>query len=129
MSSATQPPANNSDPLYDVEQAGQYLGRGARFVRRLVHEKRITFVRMGGRIRIRRSTLDAFLAAHTRPAERTGPPADKGPIPPAKYVRKLTTEAAPSGRTVHAERSEPVASSAPVTPGKADTENTGPAAG
>ncbi len=90
MSSAIQPPEDmceasrlvdrdilaptNADPLYDVAQAGQYLGdRGARFVRRIVHERRIPVVRIGGRIRIRQSALDTFLDANTRPAERTGP--------------------------------------------------------
>jgi excisionase family DNA binding protein len=127
---ACQPPEGNPDPLYDVEQAGLYLGRGARFVRRLVHERRIAVVRIGGRVRIRRSALDAFLDAHTRPAERTGPVARPQQMPPPK-PRKLTTEAAPTRQAVHTEPTERI--TPPVPPAKTGksgkARNAGPAAG
>jgi excisionase family DNA binding protein len=52
-----------------VAQAAEQLGTGERFVRRLVAERRIEFVRLGppgsarGPIRIRESAIAAFLAA------------------------------------------------------------------
>jgi excisionase family DNA binding protein len=94
--------------LFDINGAAQYGNISVRFLRRLTHERRIEVVRIGGRVRFRKSALDAFLAAGTRPAERTGPPADKPPIPPKKYVRKLNTDAAPSGSTIYAERADPI---------------------
>jgi excisionase family DNA binding protein len=52
-----------------VAQAAEQLGTGERFVRRLVAERRIEFVRLGppgstrGPIRIREGAIAAFLAA------------------------------------------------------------------
>ncbi len=54
--------------LLDVEEAAMYLACGPRLIRRLVYEKRITVVRIGRNVlRIRRSELDRFLEANTRP--------------------------------------------------------------
>lgn len=47
----------------DVEAAAQYLGTGERFVRRLVAERRIAFVKVGRHVRLDIADLDAFLAA------------------------------------------------------------------
>jgi excisionase family DNA binding protein len=55
--------AKPSDPLMTVEQAGEYLGTGPRFVRRLITERRISFVKVGKYVRLERSTLDAFVDA------------------------------------------------------------------
>jgi excisionase family DNA binding protein len=58
-----------SDRPLTVAQAAEQLGTGERFVRRLVAERRIEFVRLGppgstrGPIRIRESAIAAFLAA------------------------------------------------------------------
>ncbi len=52
-----------------VAQAAEQLGTGERFVRRLVAERRIEFVRLGppgsirGPIRFRENAIAAFLAA------------------------------------------------------------------
>ncbi|CAN5277444.1 hypothetical protein BH20ACT5_BH20ACT5_08880 [soil metagenome] len=51
------------DELLTVAQAGEYLGTGERFVRRLVAERRITYVKLGKYVRLQRSTLDDFIAA------------------------------------------------------------------
>ena len=51
------------DELLTVAQAGDYLGTGERFVRRLIAQRRITYVKLGKYVRLQRSTLDAFIAA------------------------------------------------------------------
>jgi excisionase family DNA binding protein len=61
-----------------VGQAAEQLGTGERFVRRLVAERRIEFVRLGppgstrGPIRIRESAVAAFLAAGRVQASASG---------------------------------------------------------
>ncbi len=49
--------------LYTVEQAAERLNTAPRFVRRLIHERRIAFTRLGRHIRINAADLDAFVAA------------------------------------------------------------------
>ena len=51
------------DPLLTVAQAGDYLGTGERFVRRLIAQRRITYVKLGKYVRLQRSTLDQFIEA------------------------------------------------------------------
>jgi excisionase family DNA binding protein len=50
-------------PLLTIAQAGEYLGTGERFVRRLITERRISYVKVGKYVRLERSTLDAFVDA------------------------------------------------------------------
>ena len=52
-----------SGPLLSVTEAGEYLGTGERFVRRLITERRISYVKVGKYVRLERSTLDAFVDA------------------------------------------------------------------
>jgi excisionase family DNA binding protein len=49
------------DPLLTVSQAGDYLGTGERFIRRLITERRIAYVKLGKHVRLQRSALDAFV--------------------------------------------------------------------
>ncbi|MGY1642013.1 helix-turn-helix domain-containing protein [Geodermatophilus sp. SYSU D00703] len=49
------------DPLLTVTQAGEYLGTGERFIRRLITERRIGYVKVGKYVRLERSMLDAFV--------------------------------------------------------------------
>ena len=51
------------DQLMTVAQAGDYLGTGERFIRRLIAQRRITYVKLGKYVRLQRSTLDAYIAA------------------------------------------------------------------
>jgi excisionase family DNA binding protein len=51
------------DTLLTVDQAAKRLGTSARFVRRLIFERRIAFVKVGRHVRIASSDLDAFIAA------------------------------------------------------------------
>jgi excisionase family DNA binding protein len=49
--------------LLSVEQAAERLGTSARFVRRLVFERRIAYVKLGRHVRISSRDLDAFIEA------------------------------------------------------------------
>lgn len=57
------------DALFTVAQAGEYLGTGERFIRRLVAERRIPYVKLGKYVRLQRSALDAFIEAGRVPSE------------------------------------------------------------
>jgi excisionase family DNA binding protein len=50
--------------LLTVEQAAERMGVGVRFIRRLIDERRIRFVRLGERkTRIEDTAVDEFIAA------------------------------------------------------------------
>lgn len=51
--------------LLTVEQAAERLGTSVRFPRRLIAERRITFVRVGRHVRIPEGALDALIEAGT----------------------------------------------------------------
>ena len=49
--------------LLTVEAAAEELGTPVRFVRRLIHERRIRFHKIGKYVRIARSDLEEFIAS------------------------------------------------------------------
>ena len=49
------------DTLLSIEQAAERLGTSVRFVRRLVFERRIAFVKVGRHVRIAAADLDAYI--------------------------------------------------------------------
>ncbi|HTW20462.1 MAG TPA: helix-turn-helix domain-containing protein [Mycobacteriales bacterium] len=49
--------------LLTVDQAAAYLGTGPRFIRRLIAEKRIPYVKLGSKVRLEDTDLDAFVSA------------------------------------------------------------------
>ena len=51
------------DRLLTVDEAGEFLNTGPRFVRRLIAERRIEFVRVGRHVRISESALRGFVQA------------------------------------------------------------------
>jgi excisionase family DNA binding protein len=51
------------DKLLTVEETAERLGTSVRFVRRLVFERRIAYVKLGRHIRIAVRDLDAFIVA------------------------------------------------------------------
>ena len=55
--------ATTLDTLLSVEQAAERLGTSVRFVRRLVFERRIAYVKLGSHVRIAARDLDAFIRA------------------------------------------------------------------
>ena len=51
------------DRLLTVEQAAERLGTSERFVRRLIAERRIAYVKLGRHVRIAADDLEAFIVA------------------------------------------------------------------
>ena len=51
------------DRLLTVEEAAERLGTSARFVRRLVAERRIAYVKVGRHVRLDPTDVEAFIAA------------------------------------------------------------------
>jgi excisionase family DNA binding protein len=58
------------DRLLTIEQAAERLGTSVRFVRRLVFERRIAYVKVGRHVRITARDLDAFITAGRVDARR-----------------------------------------------------------
>ncbi|MFJ2174195.1 helix-turn-helix domain-containing protein [Streptomyces sp. NPDC087851] len=54
-----------ADRLLTVQQVAERLGTGVRFARRLIEERRITFVKVGRHVRIPESAVEAYVTAHT----------------------------------------------------------------
>jgi excisionase family DNA binding protein len=48
-------------PLLDVSEAAHYLGVTPRFIRRLVAERRIAFIKLGRHLRFDATDLDEFV--------------------------------------------------------------------
>ncbi|RZB18772.1 helix-turn-helix domain-containing protein [Streptomyces sp. F001] len=53
------------DRLLSVQQVAERLGTGVRFPRRLIEERRITFVKVGRHVRIPESAVEAYVTANT----------------------------------------------------------------
>jgi excisionase family DNA binding protein len=51
--------------LLTVGEVAERLGTTVRFPRRLIEERRITFVKVGRHVRIPESAVSAFVAEHT----------------------------------------------------------------
>lgn len=51
-------------PLLDVAQAAERLGVTPRFVRRLVFERRVAYIKVGKYVRFELTDLEAWLASH-----------------------------------------------------------------
>jgi excisionase family DNA binding protein len=51
------------DTLLSIEQAAERLGTSERFVRRLIAERRIAYMKLGRHVRIAGRDLDAFVAS------------------------------------------------------------------
>ena len=57
---ATQVNADSAR-LLTVEQAAERLGTSVRFIRRLRHERRLTFIKLGRHLRVDRADLEAYI--------------------------------------------------------------------
>ena len=51
------------DTLLTVDEAAERLGTSARFIRRLIAERRIAYTKLGRHVRIAARDLDAFIRA------------------------------------------------------------------
>ncbi len=54
--------------LMTIEQAAAYLGTGERFVRRLISQRRIPFIKLGRHVRLERSSLGHLIDAGRVPS-------------------------------------------------------------
>ncbi|MER7793597.1 helix-turn-helix domain-containing protein [Streptomyces sp. NPDC097640] len=54
-----------ADRLLTVEEAAERLGTGVRFVRRLIAERRIRYVKLGKPVRIPESAVAAYIEERT----------------------------------------------------------------
>ncbi|MFE9791217.1 excisionase family DNA-binding protein [Streptomyces goshikiensis] len=61
---------NSGDRLLAVDEVAERLGTGVRFIRRLISERRIRYVKVGKHVRIAESVLAAYIVAHTVPTLR-----------------------------------------------------------
>jgi excisionase family DNA binding protein len=64
---ATAQEVTNHDRLLAVDEAAERLGTGVRFIRRLIQERRIRYVKLGKHVRIPESAIAAFIAERTVP--------------------------------------------------------------
>jgi excisionase family DNA binding protein len=62
MTLRTPREATELDTLLSIEQAAERLGTSARFVRRLIAERRIAYVKLGRHVRIAEHDLINFVA-------------------------------------------------------------------
>ena len=65
------------DTLLSVEEAAERLGTSVRFVRRLIAERRIAYVKVGRHVRLDPTDVEAFIAAsrvEIRPSSVTALP-------------------------------------------------------
>jgi excisionase family DNA binding protein len=56
------------DELLTPSQAGDYLRTGEGFIRRLIAERRIPYVKLDKQVRLQRSALDAFIGSGRIPS-------------------------------------------------------------
>ncbi|MEV4640795.1 helix-turn-helix domain-containing protein [Actinoplanes sp. NPDC049548] len=52
------------DALLTIDETAKRLRTSERFVRRLIEERRIAYVKLGTHVRIEESVLSAYIAAH-----------------------------------------------------------------
>jgi excisionase family DNA binding protein len=55
-------------PLVNASAGGNYTGLGERYLRRCVLERRVPFVKVGGRLMFDLDDLDRFIASHRQGA-------------------------------------------------------------
>src|SRR5260370_33577270 len=67
---STAEPPGTGDDLLTIEQAASRLNMSARYVRRLIAERRIAFHRMGRAVRLKAADVDAFISDGRVEAER-----------------------------------------------------------
>ena len=63
-------PTTSTGEYLTVEQAAAYLNITDHFVRRLIRERRIPFIKVGRLVRLRRTDIDDYLAGRLVPAVR-----------------------------------------------------------
>ena len=82
------------DRLLTVEEAAERLGTSTRFVRRLVAERRIAYVKVGRHVRLDPTDVEAFIVAsrvEVRPSSVAALPHRRPRSPRASSVRRMVS--------------------------------------
>jgi excisionase family DNA binding protein len=82
------------DRLLTVEEAADRLGTSVRFVRRLVAERRIAYVKVGRHVRLDPTDVEAFIAAsrvEVRPSSVTTLPHRRPSSRRASSTRRMVS--------------------------------------
>ena len=58
-----------ADKLIDINALAERFGVRVRYIRRLVSERRIPYIKLGKYVRLQRSALDAFIEAGRVPVD------------------------------------------------------------
>ena len=88
------------DELLTVDEAAERLGTSPRFPRRLITERRITFVRVGRHVRIPAAALEAYVRAQHRAADGEDVVSRGRPFGSIRRLPSGATRSATWGRTV-----------------------------
>ncbi|HUP76814.1 MAG TPA: helix-turn-helix domain-containing protein [Acidimicrobiales bacterium] len=76
----------NIPHLLSIEQVAERLGVTVRHVRRLVFERRITYVKWGHLLRFEPESVDRFIGANTYESGRRGASGARGNAPSGQNV-------------------------------------------
>ena len=82
------------DRLLSVEEAAERLGTSTRFVRRLVAERRIAYVKVGRHVRLDPTDVEAFIIAsriEVRPSSVTALPHRRRSSRRASSARRMVS--------------------------------------
>ena len=82
------------ETLLSVEQAAERLGTSVRFVRRLIAERRIAYVKVGRHVRLDPTDVEAFIAAsrvEIRPSSVTALPHRRPSSRRASSARRMVS--------------------------------------
>ena len=74
------------DRLLTVEEAADRLGTSVRFVRRLIAERRIAYVKVGRHVRLDPADVEAFIAASRVQVRPSRPPSPRSPPWPRRSI-------------------------------------------
>lgn len=94
----TDSSAHAHRPLLDIAGVAEYLGTSERHIRRLVSERRIPHVKLGGLVRFNLDTIDAWLVDNERRPGGDAPP-KLTLVPVRSKTRRRSTQTAPEPPT------------------------------
>lgn len=82
-------------PLLDVGGVADYLGTSERHIRRLVAERRVPHVKVGGLVRFNLDDIDRWLAANQRGPDAPNPTPDPALAPVRSITRRRSAQTEP----------------------------------
>ncbi len=96
MTTASNPHPHR--PLLDIRGVAEYLGTSERHIRRLVSERRIPHVKLGGLVRFKLDAVDAWLVDNERRPGGNTPPT-LAIVPVRSKTRRRSAQTAPESPT------------------------------